>query len=430
MQVKTTKLTDTKFKLTVTADQQLLDNVKQQVLRHLGSKHVKLPGFRAGKAPLNLIEKHVDPNLMQQEFLEEAVNRMYVQAVKSENIRPVSQPQVNINEFVPFNDLEFDAEVEAIGEIELANYKNIKLDKPKISVSAKEVQEVLDGLQQQQAERTEVKRPAKTGDELIIDFKGTDSKGQPVSGADGQNYPITIGSNTFIPGFEPNLAGLGVGQEKTFDVTFPKDYAVSTLQNKKVTFWVKVSKVSEMTKPKLDDAFATKAGPFKTLADLKADIKRQLQAEADQRAQVEFDNNLVSQIATKTKLVVPDVLIDQQVERAEQSERQNLAYKGQTWQEHLAEEGITEDEHRKRNRPDAETSVKAGLALSEIADKEGIVVTPEELEIRLQILKGQYTDAAMQAELDKPENKQDIANRLLTEKTLAKLTEYATTHKS
>src|SRR5262249_11457709 len=120
-----------------------------------------------------------------------------------------------------------------------------------------------------------------------------------------------------------------------------------------------------------------------------------------------------------------DSLVDQQIQRAEDEERQNLAYRGQTWQEHLKEEGVTEAEHRDRQRPAAEQNLKASLVLSEIADKEGITVTPEELEIRLQVLKGQYQDAAMQAELDKPENRRDVEARIMTEKTLAKLVDYS-----
>ncbi len=426
MQVKVTPISETKFKLAVTADVQFLDVVKQQTLRHMGAKHVKLPGFRAGKAPLNLVEKQVNQQLMQQEFLEEAINRLYGQAIQAERLRPISQPQVNITKFVPFNQLEFTAEVEAVGEIKLANYKAIRMERPKVSIAAKEVQAVLLALQRRQAERDEVQRAARTGDELLIDFKGTDAKGRPINGADGQNYPLILGSGTFIPGFEPNLEGLKAGEEKTFNVTFPRNYNVYALQGKKVTFWVKVHKVSEIKKPKLDDAFAAKAGPFKTLADLKADIKKQLQAEAEQKAEREFEDKLINQIAAKSIVNVPNALIDDQLERAEQEERRNLAYRGQTWQEHLKEEGVTEEEHRQRNRPSAEASVKAGLVLSEIAERENLHVTPEELEVRIQLLKGQYKDTAMQAELDKPENRQDIANRLLTEKTIAKLKQYAT----
>ncbi len=426
MQVKLTNLTDTKFMLEVTADLAYLDSLKQKTLQHLSAKHVKLPGFRAGRAPLNLVEKQVDQSLLQREFLDEAVNHLYGQAIKAEKLRPVARPEINITKFVPFTTLEFSAEVEAIGQIKLPNYKNLKLQKPKVSITAKDIQSVIDSLRQRLAERSVANRPAQTGDELVIDFKGTDTKGEPVKGADGKDFPIIIGSNTFIPGFEPNLVGLKQGEDKTFNVTFPKDYGVKALQSKKITFAVKVHKVNKITEPKVDDELAAKAGPFKTLAELKADIKQQLTTERQTEADSQFENALVSAIASKASVSVPEALIDEQVELAEQRERQNLTYRGQTWQEHLKDEGVTEEEHRKRNRPEAEQSVKAGLVLSEIADQEGISITPEEIEIRLQMLKGQYKDASMQAELDRAENRRDIENRLITEKTLAKLISYNT----
>lgn len=192
-----------------------------------------------------------------------------------------------------------------------------------------------------------------------------------------------------------------------------------------MTFKVEVKKVQELKEPKADDEFASKAGPFKTLAELKADIKKQLSAERQGQADNEYTNELIQKIVKKAELEVPKALVEDELLRMEEQEKQNLVYRGQTWQEHLAEEGLTEEQHRERQRPDAAERVKAGLVLSEIADKEGLEVTPEELEIRLQLLKGQYQDPQMQAELDKPANRRDIESRLLTEKTLAKLTEYA-----
>jgi trigger factor len=209
-------------------------------------------------------------------------------------------------------------------------------------------------------------------------------------------------------------------------VTFPKDYGVAALQNKKVTFAVRIHKVQEMVLPKTDDTFAAQAGPFKTLADLKKDIKQQLVLERSQEGNRAFENEVLVAVAEKSDVEIPKALVDDQIERSERDERQNLTYRGQTWQEHLEEEGITEEEHRERNRATAEQSVKMGLILSEIATLEGIEVTPEELEVRIQLLKGQYQDLKMREELDKPEAAQDIINRLMTEKTLAQLVNYAT----
>jgi trigger factor len=183
--------------------------------------------------------------------------------------------------------------------------------------------------------------------------------------------------------------------------------------------------VQELKEPKIDDDFAKHAGPFKTLAELKADIKKQLTAERERENRRNYENELIQKIVEGSKLEIPLTLVDDQLQRLEDEEKRNLVYRGQTWQEHLAEEGVTEEQHRDRHRPDAELRVKAGLVLSEIAEREQLSVQPEELEIRIQMLKGQYKDPSMQAELDKTENQQEIASQLLTEKTIAKLVEFS-----
>lgn len=425
MQVTKEYISPTDIKLKMVAGQALLDEVKQLTLAKLG-KNLKIAGFREGKVPLNLVEKNLDQTLLQTEFLEEAVNRLYIDAVTQENVRPVAPPKVNITKFVPFTTLEVEAEAPAVGEIKLGNYKNIKLAKNVISVTAKDVNDVIEQLKSRAAEREAVKRAAKNGDEVVIDFSGKDaSTKQKINGADGKDYPLALGSNTFIPGFEPNLIGLKADDEKTFTVEFPKDYGVAALRSRKVTFTVTVKKVQAIIKPKLDKTFAAKVGPFKTVAELKADIKKQLNSERQQEADRDFENELIEKVANKTTVAIPKMLIDEEIDRMEAQEKQNLAYRGQTWQEHLDAEGVSEEQHKENKRPTAELRVKAGLTLSEIAEKENLQVTPEEMEIRMQILKGQYQDEKMQAELDKPESRRDIASRLLTEKTIQKLTSYA-----
>lgn len=425
MQVKRTNTSDTEITLTIVPSETDMLNMKQHVLGHFRNR-VKVAGFREGKAPLEIIEKNVDSNQLQSEFLEEAINEFYVQTIQRENLRPVTNPQVNITKFVPFTALEFTATVSIIGEITLPDYKKYKQSKPAVAVTADDVKAVLDDLQIRAAERKEVTHAAKSGDQVTVDFKGTDAKGAAVDGAEGKDYPVILGSNTLIPGFETNLEGLKAGDKKSFTLTFPADYGAKALAKKKVTFDVTVHKVEEVVKPKLDDAFAGTVGPFTGLKQLKEDIKRQLTAERENEAQREFENSMIMFLAEKTKVAVPKALVDDQIDKIEDQERQNLVYRGQTWEEHLKEEGVTAEEHHEQKRPEAERSIRASLMLSEIAQKEGLDVTQEELDLRLQLLKGQYKDAAMQAELDKPENQRDIASRLLTEKTIAKLTEYTT----
>lgn len=426
MQVNREKVSPTTIKLSVTADDSELKAIKEKVLGSL-RKNVKVPGFRSGKAPVHLIEKQLDQTALQSEFLEQAINELYVKTVQEENLRPAAQPAISVTKFVPFSTLEFTATVEVVGDIKLADYKKISM-KPDIQpATAKDIDGVLENLRQRAAEKSEVSRAAKEGDEVIIDFAGNDAKTkEPIAGADGKDYPLPLGSKTFIPGFEEELVGMKTGEEKAFTLKFPKDYSAVALQNKDVAFTVTVKKVFELNAPDLDDKFAATVGSFMTLDDLKSDIKKQLQAEREQEAYRIFDNKLLEKIAEKTQLDVPPTLVDEEIDRMEEEEKRNVVYRGQTWQEHLAEEGVDAEAHREKQRPGAEMRIKAGLILGEIAEKERISVAPEELEIRLQLLKGQYPDAAMQAELDKPENRRDIHSRMLTEKTLTTLREYAT----
>ncbi len=427
MQIKATNLTKTSLELVVNATEVELTPIKSQVLSHLKDS-VKVPGFRAGHVPSEIVEKNIDPNVLQSEFLEHAIEQLYFSAAQTKALRPVSQPKISLTKFVPYSELEFKATIDVIGDIKLPDYKKIKLVKTPINITAKDINEVIKSLQTRLADKSDVDRVAKNGDQVWIDFKGIDDKGLPVQGADGKDYPLQLGSGNFIPGFEDNLIGLKANDEKTFELTFPKDYGVKALANRKVTFNVTVSKVQEVSIPKVDDSFAAKAGPFKTLTELKADIKKQLKHERQHEADRNYESELVKKISDKSTVDIPEALIEENIERLMQDLRQNLTYRGMTIQEYLDAEGMTEDEYKtKVVKPQASERVKASLVLSEIAEREKLDVTAEELEVRMQILKGQYKDQAMQAELDKPEARRDIASRILTEKTLEKLTSYNNT---
>jgi trigger factor len=425
MKITKKQLAPTKVELTVAVDQQTLDATKAHVLAHLSS-NAKIQGFRAGKAPASLIEKSVDQNALQSQFLDEALNTAYGRALDQEKLRPVAQPEVKLTKFVPFTTLEFTAEVVVVGQVSLPDYKKIKVAKKPVTVTDKDVNDVLTNLKTRIADKKEVTTAAKQGDEVVIDFAGVDAvTSEPISGADGKAYPLLLGGNSFIPGFERELVGMKPGDEKVFTLTFPKDYGAVDLQNRKVTFTVTIQKVNQVTDPKLDDAFAAKVGPFKTMAELKADIKKQVEAERTQETQREFQNELLEKIASKTKAEIPDVLIENEIDRMEQDERQNLVYRGQTWEEHLKAEGITEQEHREKQRDQATLRVKSGLMLAEVAEAEGITVTNEEVDAQLEQLRIQYKDEQMQEQLAKPETRREIASRIVSEKTIAKLSDYA-----
>jgi trigger factor len=425
MQIKKEQLTPTTVKLSVTAEPDELSSLKQAVVGQLGT-NTKVSGFRAGKAPAHLIEKQLDPSSLQTEFLDTAINQLFSAAIRTEKLRPVAQPNIAVSKFVPFTTLEFTAELSVIGDIQLANYKTIKVTPKKLAVTAKEVQAVIDSLLTRAAERTAVTRGAKLGDEVTVDFVGTDAKTKkPIEGGSGTDHKLVLGSKSFIPGFEEGLVGLKAGDTKDLPLTFPKDYGAKELQNAKVIFAVTVKEVNELVEPKFDDTFAATLGPFKTVAEAKAGIKKDLGVERERESQTEYENEIITKLAEKSVIALPEALVEEEIDRMEEEEKRNLTYRGQTWQEHLEGEGVTAEEHRARQKPIAEKRVKGGLILAEVAEQEAITVTPEELEIRIMLLKNQYPDPAMQAELEKPENRRDINNRLMTEKTLDKLKQYA-----
>ncbi|HUD03464.1 MAG TPA: trigger factor [Patescibacteria group bacterium] len=425
MQVTVKVVSETITKLTVSADYKDLARVKRHVVAKSAQK-IKVQGFREGKVPVEIAEKHLDANFLQSEVLDEAINHLYIDAINQNRLRVVAPPKVELKKFVPYTDLEFTAEVEVVGKITLPEYKNLNIKIGEVKVTAADVKEILERLQKQASQFKDVTRVAKESDRITIDFEGTDEKGQPVKGATGKDYQLILGSKTFIPGFEDNLNGTKAGQEKTFKLIFPKDYQIKVLQSKKVTFKVIVNKIEETITPDLNDVFAAKVGPFKNLEELKKDISKQLELEKSRQAQAEFEDKIIKTIVDKTKLTLPESILNEQIEAVDKEFRQNLDYRGETFEEYLTNTVQTEQEyHDKELKPAAETRLKAGLVLSEIAELENINVSPEEIEIRIQVLKGQYTsNPEINADLEKPETRRNIASRLLTEKTIAKLVSY------
>ena len=422
MQTTQEQINPTTIKMTLIADEAQLAKAKTTTLKRLG-QNMKLPGFRPGKLPLPMVERNADPLALSNEFVEEAFGLMYDQALQSESLRVVGRPKVELQKFVPFTTLEVTAEIEIIGEVKLPDYTKFKLAKPTVEVTDQDVDEVVGNLRTQAAERQQVERAAQKGDQATIDFRGVDTKtGELVKGADGKGYPLMLGSDAFIPGFEANIIGMQPAEEKIFKLTFPKDYGVKALQKRNVTFTVTLHDVHELVKPVVDDAFAATVGPFTSAQELRDNIRTQLHSEKERQSAREFENLLVEMLASQTTVAVPNQLIDEEVEQIVRQARQNVTYRGQTWQEFLEDQDQTEETYAASQREIAEQRVKAGLALSEVANRENLTVTAEEFRARMQQLKTQYTDKQMRAELEKPENARTVLAGMISEKTMAKLT--------
>ena len=419
-------LTPTKVELTVTLSQKELSGAEQVALVHL-SQELKIPGFRPGKIPISVVKKNVSQEELQSHLMGDAVNRAVPEALELESLQALDRPEVSVKKFVPNETLEFTLEVEVLPQVSLGDYKNLKVTRPKVTVTKKDVDEVIERMRQGFASKKEVKRAAKNGDELIIDFKGFDKKGEAFAGGESQDYPLTLGSNTFIPGFEEELIGKKTGDKTDVNITFPKEYHAAHLAGEKVKFEVNIKQVKEVVLPKVDDELAAKCGPFTSVEDLRKDIEKEIKAQREHEATEKLKDQLVEQLVKASKPLTPEVLIKDQMKNIELDFVQNLAARGMNLDQYLKEKDWTKEDWEKKDLLEAATRrVQSALVLSELSKQEKIQITQDELDARHQELLEQYPDPNMRLQLDTPEARADLSNRVLTEKTLDRLIELNT----
>ena len=418
---------DTQVAFTVTLDAADLEKIKKSTLNRL-SKKVKVAGFREGKVPAAVAEKHLDQNMLGMEVAEDAVNAFMIDVLEAEKLQPLDRPKVDLSKYVPDESLEFTADVEILPAVTLGDYKSLKSKKAVADVADADVDEVIERMRAGMAEKKETDEAAKNGDEVVIDFHGTDKDGADVAGASGKEYPLTLGSNSFIPGFEDGLVGKKVGDHVDLPLTFPKDYHHKPLAGALVNFAVDVKKVNQVALPELNDEFAAKAGPFKTVDELKADIRRELTDQHEREALDKLRDDLIEQLVKGSDIPTPEVLINDQMTSLERDFVQNLLYRGMTLPQYLEQQNLTEEDWRKTElRDQAIRRVQVGLALAELSKVEQIDVTTEELEERLREMLQRYGgDKQFREQLDTAEARRDLANRLITEKTVDRLVELNT----
>lgn len=418
---------DTQVLVTVTLDAAELADIKQKTLKRLAQK-VKVAGFRPGKVPAHVAEKNIDPNVLNSEILEDAVNMSAIETFDVAKITPLDRPQVQVQKYVPGQELAYNAEVQVIPAIKLGDYKKLKSKKETVKIADKDIGEVIERLRHNAAAKQDTTAAAKKGDEITIDFEGKDKDGKLVAGAAGRDYVLELGSNSFIPGFEDGLIGKKAGESVELPLAFPKDYHHIPLAGAKVIFSVTVKAVKSVVLPALDDKFAASVGPFKTFAELKADITRELTEQKEREAVDKLKDSLVEQLVKGSHVPAPEVLIHDQLESLERDFVQNLMYRGMTLEQYLEQQGKTKEEWRAKDlHEQAERRVQVGLVLAELSKIEAINVNKDEFEQRMQEMLGRYGNAPeIVKQLDTPEARRDVANRVLTEKTVDRLVELNT----
>ena len=424
MKTKLKNISDVKVELTISLGAEELKAAEQVALTKL-AKEVKIEGFRKGKAPLEMVASQVDPNLLNQETLENALSKSVAEAFLKEKVQAINRPEVDVKKFIPGTELEFTATTEIMPKVELGDYKKLGVKKEAVKVSKKEVKETIDRILKNFAEKKKVEREAKNGDEVIIDFLGK-KDGVAFDGGKAEKFPLELGSKSFIPGFEEGLIGKKDGDELSLDLEFPKDYHAKDLAGAKVVFEVKIHEVRENVEPEINEEFLSKLGDFKTKEEfekqIEEDLKTQKQAEADEK----FKDELVKKLAEVSKVPVPEILLEDQKRSIEMDMQQNLMYSGLSLEDYLERMGKTREEWLEKDvKEAAEMRVKSGLALAELSKVEKVKSDTKELDARITQLKEQYGNSKeVQKQLSSDDVRRNLANQILTEKTIDLLVKF------
>lgn len=408
------------LKITVTPEE--LKSAKAAALNE-AKKGVKVPGFRPGQAPDAMVERQIDQAKLQMDVVEKVLAATFSEAVKGHNLKTLAQPKVDITKFVPYDEMEYTATVAILPEITYDYTKlRVTYDEPKVDDS--EIDIALHNLQEQFAERKSVDRAAKLGDELRIDFKGTQD-GKAVAGAAAQNSMIVLGSGRLIPGFEDELTGLKKGDKKTFDITFPKDYHAIELAGQKVTFAIEVHEVREVEEIKLDDAFAKKVANMPKLENLTDDIRKNLQEGKEKDARQTYESAVLEAAIKNAKVEISPLLEEEQTQDLRNEYAEKVKSQGMELEDWLKVQKKSEEEFTAELGEESRRRIGVGLIIRDILEKQKITVTEDEVMNQLESMRTSYTDPEVIKHLDHDHFKNDLANRMVTQKAVDWLTEQA-----
>ncbi|MFA7572746.1 MAG: trigger factor [Lutispora sp.] len=381
------------LEITVSAEK-LEEGIAKAYIKN--AKKFNLPGFRKGKAPRKLIEKHYGEGI----FFEDAINEVcpdaYDEAVKEHNLDPVDRPSIDIVDIESGKGIVFKAEVTVKPEVKLGQYNGIEVEKKEYNVTDEDIVKELEALRDKNARIIDVTdRAVKMGDDTTIDFKGfVDDK--EFDGGTAENYKLEIGSGQFIPGFEEQLVGAVIGNEVEVNVGFPEDYRAEELAGKPALFKVTVKEIKEKELLPLDDEFAKDVSEFETLEELKEDIKKKKTEEAERMAKNEFENSVIKKVVENAEVDIPQVMIDSQVDSMIKDFDYQLRYQGLDINSYMKYMNIGEEELKQSYKDMALDRVKTQLVIEAITKAENIEVLDEELQEEIEKTAKQYNQ-----ELDK-----------------------------
>lgn len=376
-------------KLTITVSAEEIEKAMQAVYQKNRSRY-SVPGFRKGKVSRSVLEKMYGKGLFYEDAVNSVMPEAYAAAVEESGLDVVSEPKIDFVEADPDKDLVFTAEVAVKPEVVLGDYKGLEVPKADLSVTEDEVMAIIKKEQEKNAVNVNVEdRAVQSGDIATIDFEGF-VDGVAFEGGKGEDYPLTIGSGTFIPGFEDQIIGHEIGTEFDVNVTFPEDYQAEELKGKAAVFKVTVKKIEEKQLPELDDEFAAEVSEFETMAEYKAHVEK---AEAERKevaAEQAKEDAVIEKAVENAQMDIPDAMVTTEANNMIREFASNLERQGLKMEQYLQYFGQTEDGMREQMKPNALKRIQTRLVLEAIAKAEAFEISEEEINEEIKSMAAQY----------------------------------------
>ncbi|MCC8126531.1 MAG: trigger factor [Clostridiales bacterium] len=389
MSLQVEKLEKNMAKLTVEVSaEQFEEALKTSYIKN--KNRFSVPGFRKGKVPQSLVEKMYGEEVLYEDAINEVLNRTYPDAAEESGLEIVSRPEIDVTQVKKGQTMIYTATVAVKPEVTLGEYKGIEVERAKPEVTDADIEAEIKKAQDQNSRLVAVEdRPVADGDQTVIDFAGS-VDGTAFEGGTAEDYPLTIGSHSFIEGFEEQIIGMNLKEEKDIEVTFPENYHAAELAGKPAVFKVKVKEIKVKELPEVDDEFASEVSDFETLDEYKADLREKLEKTKQAQATAENENNVVAKVVENASMDIPEAMIDLQVDNMIDDYAANMRRQGLSLEQYFQFTGMTMEQLRDEVRPEAEQRIRTRLVLEAVVAAEKIEATDEAVEEELKKMAERY----------------------------------------